>query len=78
MYALDRRQRLQVRGAVGQIGINCNWMRLAPGTGRFNAPVSSATMRPLFDDRHPVAEAVGLVHVVRGEKERRPAGRADA
>jgi len=80
MYALDRRQRLQVRGAVGQIGIELQLDAAGAGTDAFNATgVSSAYDAAAIDDRHPVAEAVGLVHVVRGEKRACvPAGRADA
>ncbi len=55
-------------------------MRLAPGTEDFSATgVSSATMLALVDDRDAVAQAVGLIHVMRGEKERAALlARADA
>ena len=70
-HRLDRRQRLQVGGAVGQIGLELQLD--AAGAGHRGFQRHRRVQRhdaAAVDDRDPVAEAVGLVHVMRGEKER--------
>jgi hypothetical protein len=70
-HRFDRRQPLQVGRAVGQIGLElqlrCGWRR-APTISA--TPACPAPRPALVDNRQPVAEAVGFVHVMRGEKQR--------